>query len=227
MFKISLQQTRATITKQSCNIVQGFRTEKLTSSQVSKGIISLISPRLGRLITDIGPKCVNQMKMRHSRTVTTTRQRAWNHVLHHFSWSSTSQEVARIMPRHRQLMTRLTQISKRLLIVVVIEVWLKRLCSFSHRTQNVFITNRVLGQKQDGSVFWHFQRKRYRQVPPRTNFTCFKTHISHPREICCDKSWAEMFICTQKMTKVRIFSAALTPLLDTTGDKNKDETGSE
>ena len=29
------------------------------------------------------------------------------------------------------------------------------------------------------------------------------------------------------MTKVRIFSAALTPLLDTTGDKNKDETGSE
>ena len=117
MFKISLQQTRATITKQSCNIVQGFRTEKLTSSQVSKGIISLISPRLGRLITDIGPKCVNQMKMRHSRTVTTTRQRAWNHVLHHFSWSSTSQEVARIMPRHRQLMTRLTQISKRLLII--------------------------------------------------------------------------------------------------------------
>ena len=85
------------------------------------------------------------------------------------------------------------------------ESQLKRLCLFSHFTQNVIITNRVLGQKQDGSVFWHFQRKRYRQVPPRTNLTCFKTHIPLLREISVDKVSAQSLLVLREDFRVQSF----------------------
>ena len=121
--------------------------------------------------------------------------------------------LAVAQPSKRRKATRMIGAQRRHLMYKSKEMlisWInipRRLCPFSHLTQNVIITNRVLGQKQDGSVFWHFQRKRYRQVPPRTNLTCFKTHISLRREISDDKRSA-VILLVLKMTLMysRLFS---------------------